>query len=89
MKLDAEGAERFLRDVEDFGQIRRLVVEWDWTHNKYRRNWEEVRLLGDVTGMGGILMDTVLEGERSPNVRMIRADKCYVRVKVNHYNSAR
>lgn len=43
VKLDAEGAERFLRDVEDFGQIRRLVVEWDWTHNKYRRNWEEVR----------------------------------------------
>eukprot|EP00435_Cladocopium_sp_Y103_P015715 s827_g3.t2 len=43
VKIDAEGAERFLREVEDFGNIRRLVVEWDWTHNKYRRSWEEVR----------------------------------------------
>ena len=41
MKIDAEGAERFLLGVEDFKSVRRLVVEWDWTHNKERKCWEE------------------------------------------------
>eukprot|EP00438_Fugacium_kawagutii_P007078 Skav214269 [mRNA] locus=scaffold642:81879:84436:+ [translate_table: standard] len=43
VKMDCEGAERFLQGVEDFRKIRRLVVEWDWTHNRQRRSWEEVR----------------------------------------------
>eukprot|EP00913_Durusdinium_trenchii_P016539 g15544.t1 len=33
VKIDAEGAER----------IRKLVVEWDWTHNRSKALWEEVR----------------------------------------------
>ena len=43
VKLDCEGAERFLSSVEDFGAIRRLVVEWDWTHNRQRNCWEKVK----------------------------------------------
>eukprot|EP00434_Breviolum_minutum_P008634 symbB.v1.2.007613.t1/scaffold467.1/size200107/8 len=43
VKIDAEGAERFLLGVEDFKSVRRLVVEWDWTHNKEQKCWDEVR----------------------------------------------
>lgn len=41
VKIDAEGAERFLLSVEDFKSVRRLVVEWDWTHNKEQKCWDE------------------------------------------------
>ena len=41
VKIDAEGAERFLLGVEDFKSVRRLVVEWDWTHNKEQKCWDE------------------------------------------------
>ncbi|CAK9057375.1 Hypothetical protein SCF082_LOCUS30806 [Durusdinium trenchii] len=43
VKIDAEGAERFLKTVDDFVLIRKLVVEWDWTHNRSKALWEEVR----------------------------------------------
>eukprot|EP00930_Biecheleria_cincta_P049070 TRINITY_DN34320_c0_g1_i1.p1 TRINITY_DN34320_c0_g1~~TRINITY_DN34320_c0_g1_i1.p1 ORF type:complete len:637 (+),score=79.24 TRINITY_DN34320_c0_g1_i1:112-2022(+) len=42
VKIDAEGAERFLRGVVDFLTIRLLVVEWDWTHNRHRSKWDSL-----------------------------------------------
>ena len=43
IKIDAEGAERYITSVEDFGVVRRLVVEWDWTHNRRLDTWEDVK----------------------------------------------
>ena len=43
LKIDAEGAERFLAEVCDFGRVRLLIVEWDWTHNRNQRDWERTR----------------------------------------------
>ena len=43
VKIDAEGAERFLTSVHDFLTVRCMVVEWDWTHNTQRSCWEECR----------------------------------------------
>mmetsp|Transcript_23213 Transcript_23213/g.65910 ORF Transcript_23213/g.65910 Transcript_23213/m.65910 type:complete len:1084 (-) Transcript_23213:29-3280(-) len=42
IKIDAEGAERFLSTVYDFGSVRLIVAEWDWTHNRHRSEWHSV-----------------------------------------------
>eukprot|EP00929_Paragymnodinium_shiwhaense_P098247 TRINITY_DN59761_c0_g1_i1.p1 TRINITY_DN59761_c0_g1~~TRINITY_DN59761_c0_g1_i1.p1 ORF type:complete len:635 (+),score=57.99 TRINITY_DN59761_c0_g1_i1:63-1907(+) len=42
VKIDAEGAERFLLQVDDFCSVRLMIVEWDWTHNRQRQLWDDV-----------------------------------------------
>ena len=50
IKIDAEGAERYVASIEDFGAVRRLVAEWDWAHNRRKDTWEDVRKTLELHG---------------------------------------
>eukprot|EP00933_Yihiella_yeosuensis_P056303 TRINITY_DN5541_c0_g1_i1.p1 TRINITY_DN5541_c0_g1~~TRINITY_DN5541_c0_g1_i1.p1 ORF type:complete len:412 (+),score=82.52 TRINITY_DN5541_c0_g1_i1:48-1283(+) len=41
VKLDAEGAEKYLTGITNFQTIRAMVVEWDWTHNRHCDAWQQ------------------------------------------------
>lgn len=42
LKIDAEGAERYLTTVDEFRRVRLIVAEWDWAHNRHRDEWLSV-----------------------------------------------
>lgn len=42
IKIDAEGAERFLVSVTNFRSVRLLAAEWDWTHNRNHEAWQSL-----------------------------------------------
>ena len=50
IKIDAEGAERYLASIQDFGVVRRLVAEWDWAHNRHRDMWDDARRALELHG---------------------------------------
>ena len=50
IKIDAEGAERYIASIKDFGAVRRLVVEWDWAHNRHREVWEDTKRTLETQG---------------------------------------
>merc|ERR1711862_1036514 len=44
VKIDAEGAERFILSISNFKNVRVFLVEWDWTHNPHKSCWDRTKL---------------------------------------------